>query len=179
MTDATKYTSKLHNARILIIGGSSGIGFCVAEACLESGAANVAIASSNRDRLGRAVASLKASYPSASHKVFGAPVDLSNAETLEGELKTLLDATAEGMGGAKLDHVVFTAGDALAVGGLEDMVRFHPFRCAASIRSVTLGLTREGGLLSLFQNRRCPRSLPRVRSASLLRCCSQSICPRT
>ncbi|KAI8931313.1 hypothetical protein NX059_011655 [Plenodomus lindquistii] len=120
MSDATKYTSKLRDSRILVIGGSSGIGFCVAEACLENGA-TVTIASSNQDRISRAVERLQTSYPSAKNKVFGVKVDLSKADTLESELKTLLDSTTEKMGDKKLDHVVFTAGDALATIKLQDM----------------------------------------------------------
>ncbi|KAL5051297.1 hypothetical protein BDW71DRAFT_170740 [Aspergillus fruticulosus] len=38
MTAATKYSSKLANQRILIFGGTSGIGFYVAEAAIENGA---------------------------------------------------------------------------------------------------------------------------------------------
>jgi NAD(P)-dependent dehydrogenase (short-subunit alcohol dehydrogenase family) len=121
MADQSKYISKLRDTRILVIGGSSGIGFTVAEACTEHGAL-VTISSSNKDRVSKAVEKLKSSYPSAKDKVFGLTVDLSKAGTLENELKTLLDDTTEKMGGEKLDHVIFTAGDALAMIKLEDMV---------------------------------------------------------
>jgi NAD(P)-dependent dehydrogenase (short-subunit alcohol dehydrogenase family) len=121
MPDQTIYTSKLNGSRILIIGGSSGIGFCVAEACTENGAL-VAISSSNVDRVKKAVGKLNESYPSAKERIFGLTVNLSNADKLENELKTLLDKTVKEMGGEKLDHVIFTAGDALAMIKLEDMV---------------------------------------------------------
>jgi NAD(P)-dependent dehydrogenase (short-subunit alcohol dehydrogenase family) len=42
---STKYASKLQNKRMLVLGGTSGIGFCVAEASVESGAV-VIVASS-------------------------------------------------------------------------------------------------------------------------------------
>lgn len=125
MPDQQKYLSKLQNSRVLIIGGSSGIGFCVAEACVESGA-HVVISSSNQDRINTAVEKLKSSYPSANDKIFGLTVDLSKAETLEDELKTLFEGTKEKLNGEKLDHVVFTAGDALAMIKLQDMVSFSP-----------------------------------------------------
>lgn len=50
MTDTKKYTSKLSSAHVLIIGGSSGIGFGVAEACLKHGA-TVTISSSSGNKL--------------------------------------------------------------------------------------------------------------------------------
>lgn len=124
MTDQRKYTAKLEGSRVLIIGGTSGLGFTVAEACVEYGAL-VTVSSSNKDRVQGTVEKLKKSYPSASDRVFGLTVDLSKAETLEDELKTLLEGTVRDLGG-KLDHVVFTAGDALAVIKLEDMVRTSP-----------------------------------------------------
>ena len=96
MTDQTKYTSKLINARVLIIGGSSGIGYAVAEATIESGAI-VTVSSSNQKRVQSAVESLKNSYPSSSNKIRGLTVDLANTETLENELENLFKATVKDM----------------------------------------------------------------------------------
>jgi NAD(P)-dependent dehydrogenase (short-subunit alcohol dehydrogenase family) len=122
MADSTRYTSKLASSRVLIIGGTSGIGFAVASACLESGAL-VTISSSNASRVTSAVQKLQTTYPSKTANIHGLTVDLSQAATLEHELKTLLDGTVSQIGGAgkKLDHVVFTAGDALAMIPLADM----------------------------------------------------------
>lgn len=50
MTNSKKYSNKLSGARILVIGGSSGIGYCVAEATLEFGA-SVIISSSQQSRI--------------------------------------------------------------------------------------------------------------------------------
>jgi NAD(P)-dependent dehydrogenase (short-subunit alcohol dehydrogenase family) len=119
--DQKKYLSKLDNSRVLIIGGTSGIGYCVAEACLEHNAI-VAISSSNSSRVKNAVETLQASYPSAKGRVFGVKVDLSERETLEDELKNMLDECVGSMEGGKLDHVVYTAGDALSTMKLKDMV---------------------------------------------------------
>jgi NAD(P)-dependent dehydrogenase (short-subunit alcohol dehydrogenase family) len=124
MSDSTKYTSKLLNRRVLVIGGSSGIGFCVAEASLEHGAV-VTISSSNGDRINQAVEKLQRSYPSAKNKVFGVRADLSNPDTLETELNTMLESTKEKLEGQSLDHVVFTAGNMAPAIKLEDMVRLH------------------------------------------------------
>jgi NAD(P)-dependent dehydrogenase (short-subunit alcohol dehydrogenase family) len=121
MPDATKYTSKLLASRILIIGGSSGIGLAVAEACIEHGA-HVAISSSNASRVKSAVDSIKKSYPSKTNNIHGLSVDLSQPSTLESQLSSVLSSAAEKLSkNGKLDHVIFTAGDALATIPLQDM----------------------------------------------------------
>ncbi|ORY18142.1 hypothetical protein BCR34DRAFT_583076 [Clohesyomyces aquaticus] len=122
MADATKYSRKLADSRILIIGGSSGLGFAVAEACLESGAL-VTISSSNPSRIDNALSRVKSSYPSASSRLHGIAVDLSSPQTLEAQLEKLFQGTIVKFGGAdgKLDHVVFTAADALAMVKIADM----------------------------------------------------------
>jgi len=112
-TDSTKYTFKLSSTRILIIGGSSGIGYAVAEATLESGA-QVTISSSNPSRIDAAVASLLKSYPSAEARLSGHTCDLSDPSTIEDNVAALFAKCGE------LNHVIFTAGDKIAVMPLED-----------------------------------------------------------
>ncbi|GFF53775.1 uncharacterized oxidoreductase YkvO [Aspergillus udagawae] len=120
MTSATKYSSKLVNQRVLIFGGTSGIGFCVAEAAIENG--------SNTAKLEKAVARLR---------------EANN-------------------GASKINHVVFTAGDALDFPELVDLtpdliqksgvVRFvAPLMVAKYIRqymdlTTTSSFTLTGGL---------------------------------
>ena len=70
MTDTKKYTSKLSSAHVLIIGGSSSIGFSVAEACREHEAI-VTISSSSGSKLQNAISALQSSYPSAKSRIFG------------------------------------------------------------------------------------------------------------
>ena len=129
MSDAKKYTSKLSNARILVIGGSSGIGYAVAEASLEYGA-SVIISSSQESRVNSTIDNLVKTYPSAKDRVSGYACDLSSS-SLESNIAHLFSQC----GPAKLDHIVFTAGDKLATLKLEDatleiiqkaaMVRFN------------------------------------------------------
>ena len=104
-----KYTSKLHNARVLVIGGTSGLGFCVAEAALEHGA-QVCIAGSKQPKLDKAVSRLQSTYPDKASKVHGHVCDLSQPEELESNIETLLKAAAAD---TKIDHIAFTAGDLL------------------------------------------------------------------
>lgn len=107
MTDQTKYTSKLKNAHILIIGGSSGLGFTAAEAALEQGA-RVTISSSQQSRVSNALNRLEQSYPSAEGRVGGYACSLGDQSTLEQEVEALFQKVGN------LDHIVYTAGDRLA-----------------------------------------------------------------
>ncbi|KAH6867859.1 short-chain dehydrogenase [Thelonectria olida] len=101
----------IRNKSVLVIGGSSGIGYGVAERALAEGA-KVCIASSNAARVQQSVDALHHKYPGAD--ISGHTCDLgdSNVETY---LKTLLESIAP------LDHIVFTAGDALAITPLEQI----------------------------------------------------------
>ncbi|OCK73329.1 NAD(P)-binding protein [Lepidopterella palustris CBS 459.81] len=113
-TNVLKYTSKLTGKNILVFGGTSGIDFCVAEASLEYGA-TVTISSSNPSRLSTALSRLRTSYPSSSITGYTCDVsDLSDLSTLEENLTTLLDKVTEN-GAKKIDHIAFTAGDALSL----------------------------------------------------------------
>ncbi|KAK3677055.1 hypothetical protein LTR78_003260 [Recurvomyces mirabilis] len=112
MSDAVKYTNKLHGAKVLVIGGSSGIGFGVAEALLEHGA-HVIISSSNPDRVNSTLDKLLKDYPSAKSRLSGYPCNLGEQASLDENVKQLLEKSTKE--GGKLDHVVYTAGDSLAM----------------------------------------------------------------
>lgn len=103
---APKYSNKLQGKRVLVIGGTSGIGFCVAEACVEFGAI-VTVASSRQESIDKTMERLTTSYPEARDRISGHPCDLA-AEDAEGNLKALFEFTTEN---GKLDHIVNTAGD--------------------------------------------------------------------
>ena len=98
---------------------NTGIGYSVAEASLEFGA-NVTISSSNPDRVSKAVQKLQTAYPSASARIHGHACNLADEATLESNLAALLDKTTS-KASNQLDHVVFTAGDALASAKLADV----------------------------------------------------------
>lgn len=105
----TKFTSKLHGKRVLILGGTSGIGFAVAEGALEYGA-HVIISSSNPEKLEHAQRRLKEAYPDYADRVTGKTCDLSKPETLESNLKQLLEFAGKGV-----HHLVHTAGDRFSI----------------------------------------------------------------
>ncbi|KIL56786.1 hypothetical protein M378DRAFT_172400 [Amanita muscaria Koide BX008] len=160
-TPHLKSITKLAGKRILLLGGTSGIGFAVAEAALEHGAF-VVVSSSQLTKVENAVSRLKTSYPTDDFhsRISGFTCDLANPENLEENLLALLKqstTTADG-GQALLDHIVFTAGDLqkfkpiqeLTVDYIRDWgtVRFvaplilaklvGPFICPSHTSSITL-----------------------------------------
>jgi NAD(P)-dependent dehydrogenase (short-subunit alcohol dehydrogenase family) len=108
-----KYVNKLENKHILVFGATSGIGFCVAEACVEFGA-RVTISGSNQERLDKTVQRLVESYPSSKDKIKTAVGDLSDETTVESNIKAVLEKATDG-GQDKINHIAFTAGDALKI----------------------------------------------------------------
>jgi NAD(P)-dependent dehydrogenase (short-subunit alcohol dehydrogenase family) len=92
----------LNGKRIVILGGSSGIGMAVAQAAAKEGAALV-IASSRQDRIDTALQQLPAGAQ-------GHAVDLGDEAAIQGLFARL----------GKFDHLVFTAGENLKLGPLAD-----------------------------------------------------------
>jgi NAD(P)-dependent dehydrogenase (short-subunit alcohol dehydrogenase family) len=90
------------NKRVVIVGGSSGIGFAVAEKVGLQGA-DVVIVSSNAERVEEAIRSIGG-------KARGQAVDVSDEKAVEGFFTNL----------GAFDHLVFTAGDSLQLHGLAD-----------------------------------------------------------
>ncbi|OAP55367.1 hypothetical protein AYL99_10340 [Fonsecaea erecta] len=132
----SKYLSKLQGQSVVVVGGSTGIGYGIAEGCLEFGA-KVVIASRSADKVASAVKSLKASYPEHAANVRGQTVNLNTAETdVEKELVALFDFATDN-GTTKVDHVVETAGDLSLAGKLGlDTVTLELLRQAGAVRSL-------------------------------------------
>ncbi|KAF3931903.1 hypothetical protein ABW20_dc0100216 [Dactylellina cionopaga] len=113
-----KYLNKLEGKRVLVVGGTSGIGFGVAEACIEHGAI-VTVASSRQAKVDQTIARIKASYPDAGSRIQGKTCDLSGDNQEEEIISLYKFATDDGKN--KLDHVVSTAGDSFALIKLPDI----------------------------------------------------------
>lgn len=94
---ASKY-QKLHNKHVIVIGGTSGLGFAVAEASLASGA-HVTVSSSNPSRVESTVQKLQSAFTGA--KIAGHVCDLSKA-TVEKDIEALFTKVG------KVDHIVYT-----------------------------------------------------------------------
>ncbi|KAJ5272642.1 NAD(P)-binding protein [Penicillium angulare] len=112
-TSNLKYSFKLANQRVLILGGSSGIGFAVAEAAFEQGA-HLVLSSSNQTKLDSAAARIKETYPTQAEKqtIITVVGDLSDAHNLDKTFEHIFQ-TATSNGTHKLNHIVTTAGDGI------------------------------------------------------------------
>jgi NAD(P)-dependent dehydrogenase (short-subunit alcohol dehydrogenase family) len=103
------HQDRLANTHILIFGGTSGIGFAVANMALSHGA-RVTISGSAQPKVDDKAAKLRSFYPAMpAENVAGYACDLSNKENLESSLKELLDRVTSN-GSKKIDHIVYTAG---------------------------------------------------------------------
>ena len=126
------------NKRVVIVGGSSGIGLAVAEQAASQGA-KVVIASSNAERVQKAIKAV-------GREAKGQAVDVSD----EGAVETFFS----GLG--PFDHLVFTAGDSLhlhdlGATDLKQARRAFELRYWAALAAVKYGgpHIRKGGSIVL------------------------------
>lgn len=114
------HPNRLQNARILIFGGTSGIGFGIASMALSNGA-YVTISGSAQPKVDAKVQELQSLYPHlpADH-VTGYACDLADSKNLEVNLKKVFDQATKN-GEVKFDHIAFTAGDALKLPKIQDV----------------------------------------------------------
>src|SRR5580658_9827471 len=87
--------NSFENKRVVVVGGSSGIGLAVAEEAASQGA-KIVIASSNAERIQKAIQSIGG-------EAQGESVDVSDESAVESFFAKL----------GAFDHLVFTAGDSL------------------------------------------------------------------
>ncbi len=124
----------LNGERIVVLGGSSGIGLATAQAAARQGA-TVVIASSRKARIDEALATL----PTGTE---GHVVDLADGDATQALFARL----------GSFDHLVFTAGETLQLGSLSDTdmdaarrfftLRYWGAYCAAKYGSSNI---RKGG----------------------------------
>jgi NAD(P)-dependent dehydrogenase (short-subunit alcohol dehydrogenase family) len=124
----------LNGERIVVLGGSSGIGLATAQAATREGA-TIVIASSRKDRIDEALATLPAGTE-------GHVLDLADADATKALFQQL----------GSFDHLVFTAGETLQLGTLATVdidaarrfftLRYWGAYCAAKYGSSSI---RKGG----------------------------------
>ena len=112
-----KYATDFTGKRVLVVGGTAGIGYAVAEACTELGG-TVIVSSSRESSIDKALNTLKASYPSAAGRISGKVCDLASAN-VDDEVEVLYRFATED-GKHKIDHVAMTAGDRFRTISLQD-----------------------------------------------------------
>ncbi|MBR1376802.1 MAG: SDR family oxidoreductase [Bacilli bacterium] len=93
----------LKGKTILVTGGTSGIGYSIAEASLKNGA-NVIITERNKEKLDNALKTLKKSTKDA--KIYGIDFDISNIEMIESKVSEIVNM----IGNLKIDILVNNAG---------------------------------------------------------------------
>ena len=105
----------LEGKKVVVVGGSSGIGYGVAKASLLSLAAHVVIASSSAQKVSKAVARLLAEpdlqkLSGLTGKVTGDVVDLGNAQSIRAFFEKI----------GEFDHLILTAGTVPELQSLHD-----------------------------------------------------------
>jgi NAD(P)-dependent dehydrogenase (short-subunit alcohol dehydrogenase family) len=130
---------RLAGKKVVVIGGSSGIGFAVASALIEEGA-TVHIASSSAERVQNAVARLSdasSQFNADASRISGHTVSLKGQE-MEASITQLFDKIGQ------VDHIVHTAGDPLAVVPLDE-VTYEKIIPAAEVRFFSVIFTAKVG----------------------------------
>ncbi|KAK0525867.1 hypothetical protein OC834_005003 [Tilletia horrida] len=149
---APKYSTNLSGVKVVIIGGSSGIGFAVAQHLIEDGAC-VVLGSRTQAKIDSAIARLSdgaVQYNADAERVRGWTVDVTGPEA-----ETSLQAFFGKVG--RFDHLVFTAGE-LLVASLESatydsILHLCNLRLVSSILAVKTavygGYIKDGGSITL------------------------------
>jgi NAD(P)-dependent dehydrogenase (short-subunit alcohol dehydrogenase family) len=114
------HQNRLANTHVLVFGGTSGIGFAVANMALSYGA-RVTISGSSQPKVDAKVEHLRSLYPNTpATNVAGIAVDLLDKANLEGNLRAMLDQATEN-GKNKVDHIAFTAGDSISLPKIREL----------------------------------------------------------
>jgi NAD(P)-dependent dehydrogenase (short-subunit alcohol dehydrogenase family) len=115
MTNDKYNYNKLAGKHVLVVGGTSGIGFAVAKAALAT-SATVSISSSSADRIALTIQKLKEEFPGS--QVQGYPCNLAT-EAAEQDIERLFSQIP----GGSVDHIVYTAADKLPIMPIKDLTR--------------------------------------------------------
>lgn len=114
------HQNRLANTHVLVFGGTSGIGFAIANMALSYGA-KVTISGSGQPKVDSKVEYLRSLYPNIpATNVAGVAADLLDKDNIETNLEAMLDKTTEN-GTKKVDHIAFTAGDGLVLPKLGEL----------------------------------------------------------
>ncbi|CAO2657033.1 Nn.00g058360.m01.CDS01 [Neocucurbitaria sp. VM-36] len=114
------HVNRLANTHVLVFGGTSGIGYAIANMALSYGA-RVTISGSAQPKVDSKVEKLRSLYPKTPvSDVAGFAVDLLDLANLEKNLKDMLDKVTDG-GTNRVDHIAFTAGDMMTLPKVDDV----------------------------------------------------------
>ncbi|KAM0415692.1 hypothetical protein ACHAPT_013364 [Fusarium lateritium] len=123
------FQNKLVGKSIVVVGGTSGVGYAVAEGGIDLGA-NVVVLSRSQDKVNDAVQRLKATFPDRAVSIRGLVCDITS-ESAEADITKVFRLITDD-GSTPVDHVVSTAGGhpnttALRDATAEDLVAFSKY----------------------------------------------------
>lgn len=122
-----RFTNKLADQRVLLVGGTGGVGISVAQALIESGA-SIILSSSRESKVKDVCAQLISDYPEAKNRVMGFACDLASPN-VEANIEELFKKVGE------VNHVVYMAGDRLPMIPLEE-VTLEKWQKCNQVRSI-------------------------------------------
>ena len=132
-----RFIDKLAGQRVLLIGGTGGVGISVAQALLESGA-EIILSSSREAKVNKVVIELGSQYPDAQSRITGHACNLASSD-VEENIKALFAKVG------KINHIVYMAGDRLPMVPLEEVTlekwqKCNQVRTIASILVAKVGI---------------------------------------
>ncbi|KIX09922.1 uncharacterized protein Z518_01003 [Rhinocladiella mackenziei CBS 650.93] len=138
-----RFTNKLAGQRVLLVGGTGGVGISIAQALLEYGAF-VTLSSSRETKVKDVCAALVKDYPEAKDRVSGFACDLASPN-VESNIEELFKKVGE------INHAIYIAGDRLPTIPLEAVTlekwqKCNRVRTIAAIRTDAHPLSCPGGL---------------------------------
>ncbi|KAH8732981.1 hypothetical protein GQ44DRAFT_600610 [Phaeosphaeriaceae sp. PMI808] len=114
------HQNRLANAHVLVFGGTSGIGFGIANMALSNGA-QVTLSGSGQPKVDQKVQKLRSFYPDLPvSNVNGFACNLLDKENMEVNIKSLLQKVTKD-GKKKIDHIAFTSGDSFSIPKVGDI----------------------------------------------------------
>lgn len=133
----TRFTDKLAGKRVLLVGGTGGVGFSVAQALLEFGA-TIILSSSRETKVKDVCDALVKDYPEAKDRISGYACDLASPN-VESNIEELFKKVGN------VDHIVFMAGDRLPMVPLDEVTlekwqKCNQVRTIAAILVVKVGI---------------------------------------
>ena len=122
-------STSLVGKTIVVVGGSSGIGYGVAKQVLLAGAGKVIIGSSSIDKVKGAIARLQADLndQEIASRVSGGYVDARNSKSVKEFIQ----------GAGEIDHLVWTSGDSLRLGFPNMDLDEHRGACPSYLTTMT------------------------------------------
>ncbi|EXJ79889.1 hypothetical protein A1O3_08174 [Capronia epimyces CBS 606.96] len=141
----TRFTNKLAGQRVLLVGGTGGVGLSVAQALLEFGA-TVVLSSSRAAKVKDICAALVKDHPNAEDRVSGHVCDLASP-SVESNIEVLFDRVGN------VDHIVYMAGDRLPMVPLDD-VTLETWQKCNQVRTIAAILVVKVGTRYMKKDRR-------------------------